>query len=1107
MPFSFSPAQPLPRSHAELEALVNQCVQQETAQLKQELEDLRQQQATLKQQLSTLMATRTDATDGASALSPTTLRDQEQFEAEAQQQKELLQTILDNIPVMIGYFDEQGRYQWVNRAWEITTGWKLSELQENENFLAEFYPDSVERQRVVDFIWQKQREWCDFRMRIKNGSFIDTTWANVHLSDGRCIGIGKDITQQKRAHVELRESEARLRAIFEQAAIGIVQASLDGHVLRVNGCFRSITGYTEAELSQMTFSEITHPLDRAMMLEKYQRLLSGKMSSCSIEKRYICKDGTAQWVNLTLSLVRNDQGIPLYAIGIVEDIQNRKQAEIALRNSELRFQQLAANMPGVIYRYILHLDGRDEFTYVSPGCRELWGIEPEVAMQDAGRVWQLVHPDEIEGFRQSVERSLQTLQTWRHEHRLITPTGAIRWSQGIAKPEKQPNGDVVWEGLLIDISDRKRIEAERHQAEMALQQSEVRFRKLVHNLQVGVIVYNPQLEVQLANPKAFELLGLSEDQLVEKHITSPNWKVLYPNGASFPSEHYPVMQAIATGQVVRAVEMGVYRARFDDWIWILVDADPQLDAAGNVVQVVTTFHDITARKQAENALKLLNEDLENRVKERTQELQDRERLIQRIAESSPSILYLTDLAERKIVYSNRQVTTILGYTPEEVYQLGSEFYTATLNADGLANLESYWDEFLTLADDQVLEREIEMQSATGEWRTIFCRETVFTRSDTGEPQQILGVATDVSDRTSAEAALQKNEAMLRQLTDAVPGVVYKFQVAADGQMKFVYASKRAQEVLGCTPEQMLNHFELVWNLIVPEDQERLVQTIKTSAQDKTLWLEEYRIIKQGELRWIQGRSLPEVSESNDGSVTWTGILLDITERKQAEEQLKASLEEKELLLKEVHHRVKNNLQVVSSLFSLQSQYIDNPKVAEVLIDSQNRINSMALIHEKLYQSSSLARIDFVDYIHNLANSLFLSYSTALQRVQLRLDVHPIPFSIDTAIRCGLIINELVSNVLKYAFPKGQTGEVCLCLLAPKADTIRLIIKDNGVGLPADFQLDQINSLGLRLVKILTRKLKGEITITRQAGTTFQIDFPYAGVAKTIDSTDPCQCAK
>ncbi|HIK15217.1 MAG TPA: PAS domain S-box protein [Leptolyngbyaceae cyanobacterium M33_DOE_097] len=967
MSFSFSPTQPLPRSHAELEALVNHCVQQATAQLQQEVEHLRQQQATLRQELATF----TQATP---------MQDPEQFEAEVQQHKELLQTILDNIPVMIGYFDEQGRYQWVNRAWETTTGWKLAELQENENFLAEFYPDPAERQRVVDFIWQKQREWCDFRMRSKNGTFLDTTWANVHLSDGRCIGIGRDITQQKRADDELRESEARL-------------------------------------------------------------------------------------------------------------------------------QQIAANMPGVIYRYVLHPDGRDEFTYVSPGCREIWGIEPEVAMRDAAQVWQRVHPDDLEAFRQSVYRSLEAMATWRHEHRLVTPTGIVRWCQGIAKPEQQPNGEVVWEGLLIDISDRKRIEAERHQAEMALQQSEVRFRQLVHTLQVGVIVYTPQLEVQLANPKTFELLGIAEDQLLGKHIAAPDWQVLYPDGSPFPVEQYPVMQAIATGKVVRAVEMGVYRAKFDDWVWILVNADPQLDAAGNVVQIVTTFHDITPRKQAENALKLLNEDLENRVKERTQELHERERLIQRIAESSPSILYLTDLAERRIIYSNRQVAAILGYTPEAVYQLGSDFYPATLTADGLANLESYWEGFLALADDQVLEREIEMRTATGEWRTIFCRETVFTRSETGAPQQILGVATDVSDRTTAEAALQQNEAMLRQVTDTIPGVVYKFQATADGQMKFVYASKRAQEVLGCTPEQMVNDFELIWSQVVPEDQVRMLRTIAESAQNKTLWLEEYRIIKQGELRWIQGRSLPEVAEANDGSVTWTGILLDITERKQAEEQLKASLEEKELLLKEVHHRVKNNLQVVSSLFSLQSQYIDNPKVAAVLIDSQNRINAMALIHEKLYQSSSLARIDFVDYIHNLANSLFSSYSTELQRVRLRLNVYPIPFSIDTAIRCGLVINELVSNALKYAFPSGQAGEVCLCLLAPKMDRIRLIVKDNGIGLPADFQLDQINSLGLRLVKILTRKLKGEITITSQAGTTFQIDFPYPGVAKTIVSTDPYECAE
>ena len=225
------------------------------------------------------------------------------------------------------------------------------------------------------------------------------------------------------------------------------------------------------------------------------------------------------------------------------------------------------------------------------------------------------------------------------------------------------------------------------------------------------------------------------------------------------------------------------------------------------------------------------------------------------------------------------------------------------------------------------------------------------------------------------------------------------------------------------------------------------------------------------------------------------ILASALERKEVEEQLNASLKEKEVLLKEIHHRVKNNMQVISSLLNLQSGRIKNEEILEMFKESQDRIRSMSLIHERLYQSQDLARIDFSHYIENLANHLFQSYRIDPESVGLITDVHDVSLDINKAIPCGLIINELVSNSLKYAFPqtkggekkKTKKGEINISL-SSEDGKIALFYKDNGIGLPEDLNIETADSFGLQLVTALVAQLNGTIEINRKPGATFKITF-------------------
>lgn len=220
-----------------------------------------------------------------------------------------------------------------------------------------------------------------------------------------------------------------------------------------------------------------------------------------------------------------------------------------------------------------------------------------------------------------------------------------------------------------------------------------------------------------------------------------------------------------------------------------------------------------------------------------------------------------------------------------------------------------------------------------------------------------------------------------------------------------------------------------------------------------------------------------------------GIVRNITQRKIAEENILASLGEKELLLQEIHHRVKNNMQIISSMLRLQAEPVKDKSYLTILSDSQNRIRAMSLIHEKLYQSQDLAHINFSEYASDLTGELMRSYGNGSSRIVMKTESENIMLGIDTAIPCGLIINELVSNSLKYAFPKDRRGEISVSLDRINEDELELTVSDNGIGLPENIDFRNTESLGLRLVTILAEnQLRGKIESKRLEGTEFRIRF-------------------
>jgi PAS domain S-box-containing protein len=294
-------------------------------------------------------------------------------------------------------------------------------------------------------------------------------------------------------------------------------------------------------------------------------------------------------------------------------------------------------------------------------------------------------------------------------------------------------------------------------------------------------------------------------------------------------------------------------------------------------------------------------------------------------------------------------------------------------------------------------------------------------------------------------------------------------------------------LLGYKPEELIGRPFQELNILAPEYLEAAFSdTMRVLAGERIASSVYEFIAKDGT------RKLGEISGAplvRDGKiVAVVAVARDITERVRAEKQLEASLQEKEVLLKEIHHRVKNNLQVISSLLYLQSKSIEGQEALEMFQESQDRVRSMALVHERLYQSPDLARIDFAEYVRNLASYLFRSYGVHSNLIQLRINVDDVSLGIDMAVPCGLILNELVSNSLKHAFPNGREGEIRIELCSGDDNELALVVSDNGVGFPKDLDFRGMESLGLQLVNTLVDQLGGTIELDRSDGTAFEIVF-------------------
>jgi len=344
-------------------------------------------------------------------------------------------------------------------------------------------------------------------------------------------------------------------------------------------------------------------------------------------------------------------------------------------------------------------------------------------------------------------------------------------------------------------------------------------------------------------------------------------------------------------------------------------------------------------------------------------------------------------------------------------------------------------------------------------------------------------------RKQAWEALQESERKLSTLISNLQGMAYRCPNHKD--WPFDFTSDGALALTGYPAADFMSQRVKFGDLIHPEDAKYVWDTVQEKVSQKHPFVLEYRIrTASGQTKWIGERGAGVFSKDSQ-LLALEGFITDITEYKQSEEKITASLKEKEILLREVHHRVKNNLQVVSSLISLQAYRIQNtadPTILSAFRESVTRIKSMALVHERLYQSKDFAHVNFQDYVRQLAKDLFENYEVLPDTIALAVRTADVQVDINQAVPLGLIINELLSNALKHAFPKGRCGQIDITLQPHQGRVQELTVCDNGRGLPEDINVDKAETLGLTIVSALVDQLDGEMVVERSRGTCFQVRF-------------------
>ncbi|MBM4241555.1 MAG: PAS domain S-box protein [Euryarchaeota archaeon] len=896
------------------------------------------------------------------------------------------------------------------------------------------YANPADRDKFQQHIEKKSHvKDYELKLRKKDGTEINCLLtSNVWRDhDGNILGhqgIIRDITERRKAKEALQESEKKYHRFFDEDLTGDFIATPEGKIIECNPAFTEIYGFKNRDQTfQSDISEF-NPADWTDLVAclKTERKIYGHQTS------HTRPDGKEIHVVANVVGILNESGKLTEVKGYIFDDTERKRMERSLRESEAYYRTIFENTGTAT----VLVDEDMTISQVNSEVERLTGFSKE----------------EIEGRKKWTDFAVKEELDKLKEYAFLRKTDPEAAPSQYESKGKDKAGNV--KDLLVAVSPipgtGKQLVSllnitELKQTERALKESEGRYRDLFENARD--VIFTSDLKGKMTSiNKAVVEYGFKKDEVIGKNVLKFVSKRYWPRILKDITK-------VARGKLAEGeTEINTPKGKRI----VEYKANP-IREGKRVVAFQTILRDITDSKKAEYELRTSEENY------------------RRIVETANEGICAVN-ADLKITFVNKKMADMLGYSPKEMMgKILSDF----MFEEDLPDHEVRMKKRVRGIFEQY---ELRLQRRDGGevWTAVSASALM---DEKGKFAGAFAMFSDITERKKAEKALQERESFFSDtLNDMLTFVAV---LEPDGEIIFV--NNTPLNLIGSKLEDVRKKMfhDTYWWAYSEEARKLIKKDIELCVSGKTL-IHEIQVQTLEGLIWIEFSMHPIYDE--EGKVKYlVPEGRDITERKKAEEQIKASLKEKEVLVQEIHHRVKNNLQIVSSLLNLQTRYVDDQESINVLQESQGRVKSMAIVHELLYQTRSLAEIDLSRYVPSLVSYLFDSYNVDPQRIKLKMEMEDVLFNIDTAIPCGLIINELVSNSLKHAFPEGREGEITIKLHDTDGKYM-LTISDNGVGFPEDIDFQKTDTLGLQLVNNLTSQIDGTIELDRSYGTEFKIIF-------------------
>jgi PAS domain S-box-containing protein len=832
-----------------------------------------------------------------------------------------------------------------------------------------------------------------------------------------------------------QQSEEMFRSLVERAQDPMFTLDAAGRCLYVNPTGAGRLGKTQAEVAGRFVDEFFPPENAAQHRKLVGEALStGKSSTTEVTVNI---NGQRLWFSVLVQPLRDPGGGYTSALVISRDITDRMRAEIALRENVERLRQvIRLSHIGIFDHY--HLTGA---IYCSPEQREIFGLTPdeEVILRDtAGRdpreydFRDSIHPLDRERTISAAQRSHESADgLFDIEYRIIRRDGAVRWLSTRAQTFFEGTGAALRPvrtiGAVQDITERKRAERQLLLTQTSIDKSSV-----------AIFWINPSAEIMYVNEQAGAGLGRACVELTGCHV----WDI---DPDLTPEEWAGIWRHIKEHGSLRLER----RHRRKDGSTFPIEVTGSYVVYEGEEQMFVFSQDITERKRAEESLALFRDCTDR---------------------SSDAIFW--NNASGGFDYVNEHACRSLGYTREELLRLKFWDIDDTFPEERWHRLWKKWESASDDSTGRTLSLHRHKNGAT------FPIEAVgqHIRTQAGHSLQV-GYVRDITDRKRAEQALLESEERLKQVA-----LVYNIGVFDhDHTSDTVYWSPELREYLELPPGAVALPTDFR-PLVHPEDLEKVEAAVRQAhdpAGDGRYAIQHRIVTPSGSLKWLDTRSKTFFAGEPGARYPrrTVGAMVDITARMEAAEALRVSVREKETLLREVHHRVKNNLQIISSVLHFHAKKVKNPEDLVVFNEARNRLRAIILVHERLYKSTGLARIDFRTYIQAFVHDLWRSYAqSASGRISVHVAADPVELPIESALPCGMIVCELLTNSIKYAFPGERRGEIRVALSTADG-RVTLSVNDDGIGLPADFDPARSPTFGWQLIRNLAAQLDATLTAT------------------------------